>query len=113
MRAPGYQGRSHDHAALGGTDDQAFLESGGSAAPGDAAFIGEAFAAAFVLGKLQGGDQASALDIADQRVIAEYFTQALQLAAAWLKRAPLTKPAQLFVEFCKAQLGTGNGAEVG
>ena len=35
------------------------------------------------------------------------------LAAAWLKRAPLTKPAQLFVEFCKAQLGTGNGAEVG
>jgi DNA-binding transcriptional LysR family regulator len=27
------------------------------------------------------------------------------LAAAWLKRAQLTKPAQLFVEFCKEQLG--------
>jgi DNA-binding transcriptional LysR family regulator len=29
------------------------------------------------------------------------------LVAAWLKRAPLTKPAQLFVEFCKEQLGQG------
>jgi hypothetical protein len=58
--------------------------------------------------------QASALDIADQRVIAKHFTQILlQIGAARLKRSPLTKPAQLFVEFCKAQLGTGNGAEVG
>jgi len=30
------------------------------------------------------------------------------LVAAWLKRAPLTKPAQLFVEFGKAQLGEGS-----
>ena len=34
------------------------------------------------------------------------------LAAAWLKRAQLTKPAQLFVEFCKEQLGTGGGGQV-
>lgn len=27
------------------------------------------------------------------------------LIAAWLKRAQLTKPAQLFVDYCKAELG--------
>ena len=33
------------------------------------------------------------------------------LVAAWLKRAQLTKPAQLFVEYCQAQLGgDGQGA---
>ena len=28
------------------------------------------------------------------------------LVAGWLKRAPLTKPAQLFVDYCKAELGS-------
>ncbi|MCY1354210.1 hypothetical protein D9M69_405750 [compost metagenome] len=27
------------------------------------------------------------------------------LVAAWLKRSQLTKPARLFVEYCKEQLG--------
>jgi DNA-binding transcriptional LysR family regulator len=27
------------------------------------------------------------------------------LVAAWLKRAQLTKPAQLFMDYCKEQLG--------
>ncbi|MGV8190066.1 LysR family transcriptional regulator, partial [Pseudomonas aeruginosa] len=27
------------------------------------------------------------------------------LAAAWLKRAQLTKPARLFVDYCREQLG--------
>ena len=33
------------------------------------------------------------------------------LVAAWLKRAQLTKPAQLFVDYCKAELGEKRLAE--
>ena len=43
-----------------------------------------------------------------QRVVAVEIAEEVTgsgLVAAWLKRAPLTKPAQLFVEYCREQLG--------
>jgi DNA-binding transcriptional LysR family regulator len=43
-----------------------------------------------------------------QRVVCVDLTEQVTgsgLVAAWLKRAHLTKPAQLFVDYCKTQLG--------
>ncbi len=43
-----------------------------------------------------------------QRVVCLNITEDVTgsgLVAAWLKRAQLTKPAQLFVDYCKAELG--------
>lgn len=34
------------------------------------------------------------------------------LVAAWLKRAPLTRPARLFVDYCKAELSSAGGRGV-
>lgn len=76
LGTPGHQRRGHDHAAEGGADDHALLEADGAAAPGQIVLVGEALAGRLVLGELQRGDEAGALDLADQRMVAEDLAQA-------------------------------------
>ena len=101
----GDQRRRHDHAALGRANNQPFLEAQGAAAPGDIALIGEAFATGFVLGELQGGDQADALNITHQRVLAEGLAQQrLQVRA----RVGFHPSDDLLITQC-LQRGDGHG----
>ncbi len=53
-----------------------FFKAKRTAPPGQVVFVDEAFARSFVLSQLQRRDEARALDLADQRVLAEHFAQA-------------------------------------
>jgi len=51
-----------------------------------------------------------------QRVVCVELTEQVTgsgLVAAWLKRSQLTKPARLFVEYCKEELGGSQEAQAG
>lgn len=93
LGTPGHQRRGHDHAAEGGADDHALLEADGAAAPGQIVLVGEALAGRLVLGELQRGDEAGALDLADQRMVAEDLAQAALQVGAGLLLTRVTTPS--------------------